>query len=32
VEVQLQHADGRVSTLMMQVPAEALRGRVQGTP
>lgn len=32
VEVQLQHADGRVRTLMMQVPAEALRGRVQGTP
>jgi hypothetical protein len=32
VEVQLQHADGRVRTLMMQVPADALRGRVQGTP
>jgi hypothetical protein len=32
VEVQLQHADGRVRTLMMQVPAEALRGRVQGAP
>ena len=32
VEVQLQDADGRVRTLMLQVPADALRGRVQGAP
>jgi hypothetical protein len=32
VEVQLQDADGRMRTLMLQVPAEALRGRVQGAP
>lgn len=32
IEVQLQDADGRVRTLMLQVPADALRGRVQGAP
>jgi hypothetical protein len=32
IEVQLQDADGRMRTLMLQVPAEALRGRVQGAP
>lgn len=32
VEVQLQDADGRQRTLMIQVPAEALRGRVEGRP
>lgn len=32
VEVQLQDADGRMRTLMLQVPADALRGRVQGAP
>ncbi|HEU0012929.1 MAG TPA: FecR family protein [Longimicrobium sp.] len=32
IEVLLQHPDGRVRTLMIQVPADALRGRVQGTP
>ena len=32
VEVQLQDADGRTRTLMLQVPADALRGRVQGAP
>jgi hypothetical protein len=32
IEVQLQDADGRMRTLMLQVPAAALRGRVQGTP
>jgi hypothetical protein len=32
IEVQLQDAEGRVRTLMIQVPAAALRGRVQGTP
>lgn len=32
VEVQLQDANGRTRTLMLQVPADALRGRVQGAP
>lgn len=32
IEVQLQDAEGRVRTLMIQVPAAALRGRVQGAP
>jgi hypothetical protein len=32
IEVQLQDADGRMRTLMIQVPADALRGRVQGAP
>lgn len=32
IEVQLQDADGRMRTLMIQVPAGALRGRVQGAP
>lgn len=32
IQVQLQDADGRVRTLMLQVPADALRGRVQGAP
>lgn len=32
IEVQLQDADGRMRTLMLQVPADALRGRVQGAP
>jgi hypothetical protein len=32
IEVQLQNADGRTRTLMLQVPADALRGRVQGAP
>jgi len=32
VEVQLQDADGQTRTLMLQVPADALRGRVQGAP
>jgi hypothetical protein len=32
IEVQLQDADGRIRTLMLQVPADALRGRVQGAP
>lgn len=32
IEVQLQDAEGRVRTLMLQVPADALRGRGQGAP
>jgi hypothetical protein len=32
IEVLLQDAAGRVRTLMIQVPAGALRGRVQGAP
>jgi len=32
IEVQLQHADGRVRTLMLRVPAAALRGRIPETP
>ena len=32
IEVQLQDADGRMRTLMIQVPAEALRGRLPGRP
>jgi hypothetical protein len=32
IEVLLQDADGRTRTLMLQVPADALRGRVQGAP
>ena len=32
IEVQLQDAEGRMRTLMIQVPAAALRGRVQGAP
>ncbi|HEX6372521.1 MAG TPA: FecR family protein [Longimicrobium sp.] len=32
IEVQLQDPAGRVRTLMIQVPAGALRGRVQGAP
>jgi hypothetical protein len=32
IEVQLQDAEGRMRTLMLQVPADALRGRVQGAP
>lgn len=32
IEVQLQDAVGRVRTLMLQVPADALRGHVQGAP
>lgn len=32
IEVQLQDANGRIRTLMLQVPSEALRGRVQGAP
>ena len=32
IEVQLQDAEGRARTLMIQVPADALRGRVQGAP
>ncbi len=32
IEVQLQDADGRVRTLMIQVPADALRGRLPGRP
>jgi hypothetical protein len=32
IEVQLRDAAGRVRTLMLQVPADALRGRVQGAP
>jgi hypothetical protein len=32
IEVQLQDAAGRVRTLMLQLPAAALRGRVQGAP
>lgn len=32
IEVQLQDADGRMRTLMIQVPTEALRGRIPGRP
>lgn len=32
IEVQLQDAAGRTRTLMLQVPAESLRGRVRGAP
>jgi ferric-dicitrate binding protein FerR (iron transport regulator) len=32
IEVQLQAPDGRMRTLMLQVPADALRGRVSGSP
>jgi len=32
IEVQLQDAEGRMRTLMLQVPADDLRGRVQGAP
>lgn len=32
IEVELRDANGRVRTLMLQVPAGALRGRVQGAP
>lgn len=32
IEVQLQDADGRMRTLMIQVPTEALRGRLPGRP
>jgi hypothetical protein len=32
IEVQLQDAAGRMRTLMIQVPTDALRGRVQGAP
>jgi hypothetical protein len=32
IEVQLQDPEGRIRTLMIQVPADALRGRVQGAP
>jgi hypothetical protein len=32
IEVQMQDADGRIRTLMLQVPTDALRGRIQGTP
>jgi len=32
IEVQLQDATGRARTLMIQVPAEALRGRIEGRP
>jgi hypothetical protein len=32
IAVQLQDADGRMRTLMIQVPADALRGRLQGRP
>ncbi len=32
IEVQMQDAEGRIRTLMIQVPAAALRGRVQGAP
>lgn len=32
IEVQLQDADGRVRTLMLQVPTASLRGRLQGAP
>lgn len=32
IEVQLQDPEGRIRTLMLQVPAAALRGRIQGAP
>ncbi|HEY0018541.1 MAG TPA: FecR family protein [Longimicrobium sp.] len=32
IEVQLQDPEGRIRTLMLQVPADALRGRIQGAP
>lgn len=32
IEVQLQDPEGRMRTLMIQVPAASLRGRVQGVP